>query len=133
MQRALGAWRAPSWQPGNHGSASRLRTINSLSTHLNSIALGNVAFQLLLPAFNAFSLPALQLLQKRLHMHGYLISTGTRHRELTSGDAAQAGLGAGQVEGAVAAVAQQQHIALLSLIAHAAPAFLFVCEASKGP
>ena len=40
----------------------------------------------------------------------------------TGGDSAQAGLGALQVVRLVAAVAQQQHVALVRLIAHAAPA-----------
>ena len=40
----------------------------------------------------------------------------------TSRDAAQAGLGALQVVRPVAAVAQQQHVALVRLVAHAAPA-----------
>ena len=40
----------------------------------------------------------------------------------TGGDSAQAGLGALQVVRLVAAIAQQQHIALVRLIAYAAPA-----------
>jgi hypothetical protein len=55
-------------------------------------------------------------------LHALALCRTTKELWHTSGYLAQAGLGALQVEGVVATVAQQQHIALVRLIAHAAPA-----------
>ena len=110
----------PSGQHGTRGSASHLHNAYNLSHGLSALTLGMLD---MVGTSHCGTLRAsLGMCSGR---SGYEEAVSVWHvqsRLRTGRDSAQAGLGALQVVRLVAAVAQQQHVALVRLIAHAAPA-----------